>query len=70
MVALIQAEIERINLQLARVEQIKFFRIIDEMLTAEDEELTPTMKLKRKVVAKKYATLIEQMYVNEVDSVA
>ena len=61
-VALIAAEIERINPQLARVEQIKEFRIIGELLTAEDEELTPTMKLKRKVIASKYAALIDTMY--------
>ncbi|WP_198971080.1 AMP-dependent synthetase/ligase [Xylophilus sp. ASV27] len=60
--ALIRAEIERINPQLARVEQIKDFRIIDTLLTAEDEELTPTMKLKRKVIARKYALLIDDMY--------
>ncbi len=63
-VALIHSEIERINPQLARVEQIKSFKIISELLTAEDEELTPTMKLKRKVIATKYATLIESMYPN------
>ncbi|MEY4713463.1 MAG: hypothetical protein RIS88_2913 [Pseudomonadota bacterium] len=61
-VALVRAEIERINPQLARVEQIKDFRIIGELLTAEDEELTPTMKLKRKVIARKYAALIDTMY--------
>ncbi len=61
-VALVHAEIERINPQLARVEQIKEFRIIGELLTAEDEELTPTMKLKRKVIARKYAALIDTMY--------
>jgi long-chain acyl-CoA synthetase len=61
-VSLIQAEVERINGQLARVEQIKDFRIISELLTAEDDELTPTMKLKRKVSATKYADLIETMY--------
>jgi long-chain acyl-CoA synthetase len=61
-VSLVQAEVERINAQLARVEQIKDFRIISELLTAEDDELTPTMKLKRKVIATKYADLIETMY--------
>jgi len=62
--ALLQAELEKVNAQLARVEQIKHFRLIDQLLTAEDEELTPTMKLKRKVVASKYAHLISQMYAN------
>ena len=61
-IALIHSEIERINPQLARVEQIKSFKIISELLTAEDEELTPTMKLKRKVIATKYAALIDSMY--------
>ena len=61
-VGLIRAEIEAANAKLARVEQIKEFRIIEQLLTAEDEELTPTMKLKRKVVAEKYAALIERMY--------
>lgn len=59
---LIQREIEGVNAKLARVETIKKFRLIDVLLTADDEELTPTMKLKRKVVAQKYGTLIEGMY--------
>jgi long-chain acyl-CoA synthetase len=59
---LIGAEIEAVNARLARVEQIKQFRVIDQLLTAEDEELTPTMKLKRKVVTAKYADLIATMY--------
>ncbi len=63
-VNLIGAEIEQVNARLARVEQIKSFRIIAQLLGAEDEELTPTMKLKRKVVARKYAELIESMYVS------
>jgi long-chain acyl-CoA synthetase len=60
--ALIQGEIDRVNRQLARVEQVKTFRLIEQRLTAEDEELTPTMKLKRKLVQQKYAALIESMY--------
>ncbi|MBL8338043.1 MAG: long-chain fatty acid--CoA ligase [Rhodoferax sp.] len=61
-VALIRSELEQVNTRLARVEQIKDFRIIAQLLTAEDDELTPTMKLKRKVVAKKYADVISTMY--------
>jgi len=59
---LIQAEIDRVNTQFARVEQIKKFFLLDTQLTAEDEELTPTMKLKRKLVQQKYAAQIEAMY--------
>ncbi len=59
---LIRGEVERVNRQFARVEQIKSFRLIEQRLTAEDEELTPTMKLKRKLVHQKYAELIESMY--------
>jgi long-chain acyl-CoA synthetase len=60
--ALIGSEVERVNRQFARVEQVKTFRLIEQRLTAEDEELTPTMKLKRKLVHLKYAELIESMY--------
>jgi long-chain acyl-CoA synthetase len=59
---LIEGEIERVNKQFARVEQVKKFRLIEKKLGAEDEELTPTMKLKRKLVSQKYAELIEAMY--------
>ncbi len=62
---LIQREIDRVNEQFARVEQVKKFRLIEQKLTAEDEELTPTMKLKRKLVNEKYRDLIESMYVRE-----
>lgn len=61
-IELIQQQVTEANAQLARVEQIKEFRIISELLSAEDEELTPTMKLKRKVIAVKYAPLIDSMY--------
>jgi long-chain acyl-CoA synthetase len=60
--SLIRAEIEAVNARLSRVEQIKDFRLISQQLTAEDEELTPTMKLKRRVVAAKYEALIATMY--------
>lgn len=59
---LIGDEVEKANARFARVEQVKDFRLIDILLTAEDEEVTPTMKLKRKFVEQKYAHLIAQMY--------
>ena len=60
--ALIQAELDRVNKKFARVEQIKKFFLLENQLTAEDEELTPTMKLKRKLVEQKYTAQIEAMY--------
>jgi long-chain acyl-CoA synthetase len=59
---LIWSEIEKVNTKFARVETIKKFRLIDQLLDPEDEELTPTMKLKRKVVNEKYIGLINEMY--------
>ena len=61
-IALIQGEIDRVNRGFARAEQVKKFRLLEAKLTAEDEELTPTMKLKRKLVNEKYRALIESMY--------
>ena len=52
---LIQREIEAVNANFARVETIKKFFLIERQLTPEDEELTPTMKLKRNFVNKRYA---------------
>jgi long-chain acyl-CoA synthetase len=59
---LIQGELDRVNKKFARVEQIKKFFLLDTQLSAEDEELTPTMKLKRKLVQQKYAPQIDAMY--------
>ncbi len=59
---LIESEIEKVNANFARVETIKKFRLIEQQLGAEDEELTPTMKLRRKLVNEKYKGLIDGMY--------
>ena len=59
---LIQGEIDRVNRDFARVEQVKAFRLIEQVLMPEDEELTPTMKLKRGFVSAKYKDLIDSMY--------
>jgi long-chain acyl-CoA synthetase len=61
-IGLIQGEIDKANRMFARAEQVKKFRLLETKLTAEDEELTPTMKLKRKLVNEKYKDLIESMY--------
>ena len=61
-VDLVQGEIESVNAKFARVETIKKFRLIDQLLDPEDDELTPTQKLKRKVVNEKYRDMIEAMY--------
>ncbi|MBN1662671.1 MAG: AMP-binding protein [Deltaproteobacteria bacterium] len=61
-VALIQEEIDKVNKQLARVENIRKFKILDKKLYTEDGEVTPTMKVKRKFINEQYADLIESMY--------
>lgn len=59
---LIQSEVDQVNQKFARVEQIKKFFLLNKKLSPEDEEVTPTMKLKRKLVIEKYADLVKQMY--------
>jgi long-chain acyl-CoA synthetase len=59
---LIQEEINQVNAQLARVENIRKFRILDKKLYTEDGEVTPTMKVKRKFINTQYRDLIESMY--------
>jgi len=60
--AAVQAMVDRGNAQLARVEQIKKFSIIAGDWLPGGEELTPTMKLKRKPITTRYADLIDAMY--------
>ncbi len=59
---LIQSEVDHVNQKFARVEQIKKFFLLSKKLSPEDEEVTPTMKLKRKLVIEKYSDLIQKMY--------
>jgi long-subunit acyl-CoA synthetase (AMP-forming) len=60
--AAVQEAIDAANSRLARVEQIKKFTIVPGDWLPGEEELTPTMKLKRKPIAAKYAAEIEAMY--------
>jgi long-chain acyl-CoA synthetase len=63
-VRLIGAEIERVNGELARVEQIKDFRILPKALDPEEdgEPVTPTRKVKRHLMYERFKTLVEEMY--------
>jgi long-chain acyl-CoA synthetase len=63
-VRLIGAEIERMNGELARAEQIKAFRILPKALDPEEEgePVTPTRKVKRHLMHERFKTLIEDMY--------
>jgi long-chain acyl-CoA synthetase len=54
--------VEEVNAGLARFEQIKEFRVLPRAFTIDGGELTPTMKVRRRVVAEAYADLIEAMY--------
>ena len=58
----IQVQVDQVNQSLARVEQVKKFAILTKPFGIDSGELTPTMKIKRKVVAQKYAREIDAMY--------
>ena len=60
--ASIEAHVEKINQNFARVEQVKKISILPEDLSQESGELTPTLKVKRAVVAQKHEHEIEQLY--------
>jgi long-subunit acyl-CoA synthetase (AMP-forming) len=60
--ATIAEGVERANTHLSRVEQIKRFRVLDVDWAPASDELTPTMKLKRRPIAEKYAAEIEALY--------
>jgi long-chain acyl-CoA synthetase len=59
---LVQEHIDGINQKFARVEQVKKFEILPADLSQEGGELTPTLKVKRNVVADKYESDIEALY--------
>jgi long-chain acyl-CoA synthetase len=61
-VDLIAASVERVNSGLARFETIKKFSILDNEFTLEGGELTPTLKVKRKVVYGKHKNVLDSFY--------
>ncbi|MDT4920838.1 MAG: long-chain acyl-CoA synthetase [Pseudonocardiales bacterium] len=60
--AAVEAGVKEANTRLARVEQIKKFKILPDVWEPGGDEVTPTMKLKRKPIAAKYADRIEELY--------
>ncbi len=60
--ALIDSEVEAVNQQLASYESVKYYRIVPHEFTVDRGELTPSLKVKRKVIAERYKDLIEEMY--------
>ena len=58
----IESQVAQVNTQLARVQTIKRWTLLENPLTPETGELTPTMKLKRRIIHEKYADEIEALY--------
>ena len=58
----VKKRINAVNANLARYETIKNFKILDHLFTEESGELTPTQKVKRKVVTKNYQDIFDSMY--------
>jgi len=63
--AMIEAEIEKQTRHLSRFEKVKKFRIVPTDFTIESGELTPSLKVKKKIIAEKYAELIDEMYLEQ-----
>jgi long-subunit acyl-CoA synthetase (AMP-forming) len=61
-VAQVDEEVQKANLRLSRVEQVKRYALLDEEWLPGGDELTPTMKLKRRPIAAKYADRIDELY--------
>ena len=61
-------DIKRLSNELAKFERIKNFRVKRTPFSLDEGEITPTLKAKRKVIEKKYATAIDQMYLHEAEA--
>jgi long-chain acyl-CoA synthetase len=66
---LINSEIDKLNKDFGKWEQIKKFTLLPAEWTIEGGELTPTMKVKRKIILEKYKVQVTELYVNEHEAV-
>jgi long-chain acyl-CoA synthetase len=60
--ALVQQAVDAVNRELSRFEQIKRFAIVPREFSAEEGEVTPTLKLRRRVIEERFADDIERLY--------
>ena len=69
-IGMLEAELRRANDDLARVEQVKAFRLLPRELDPEleGEPVTPTRKVKRRLMAERYGALVESMYAGDEDN--
>jgi long-chain acyl-CoA synthetase len=63
--SLIQSELDRFNQNLDRQEKIRRFALLPRDFTIEEDEITPSLKVKRKVIDKKYKDVIDRLYEDE-----
>ncbi|HEY6187860.1 MAG TPA: long-chain fatty acid--CoA ligase [Pyrinomonadaceae bacterium] len=61
-IGLVQRIVDEVNRRISSTEAIRKFAILDHDLSIEAEEITPTMKIKRKVLTAKYADVLERLY--------
>ncbi|HEY1549060.1 MAG TPA: long-chain fatty acid--CoA ligase [Kofleriaceae bacterium] len=67
---LLEPYFAEVNKSLAKYETVKQFAILPKDLTVDEGELTPSLKVKRKVVEKKYSTMLDKMYAGSVADMA
>ena len=67
-IALYAEIVREVNLTLANFETLKRFRVVAEEWTIDSGELTPSMKLKRRVITARYAAAISEIYADEATS--
>ena len=58
----VQRGVDAVNVRLARVEQVRRFRLLERPFSVADGTLTPTLKVRRQEIARRYAAEIEELY--------